>query len=65
MIVLKYICAVIALLATLIFVSNIITNISSPPIFTEDGKDASNNYAALRLILAIIMSLTWPVLFIF
>jgi len=63
MLVLKYICAVIALLSTLIFISNIITNLSTPSFGTD--KDNTNNYAALRLILALIMSLTWPVLFIF
>lgn len=63
MLVLKYICAIIALLSTLIFISNIITNLSTP--WSGDENDKTNNYAALRLILALIMSVTWPVLFIF
>lgn len=63
MLVLKYICAIIALLSTLIFISNIITNLSTP--WSSDENDKTNNYAALRLILALIMSVTWPVLFIF
>lgn len=64
MLVLKYICAVIALLSTLIFISNIITNLSTPT-WVDSKDDKTNNYAALRLILALIMSITWPILFIF
>lgn len=65
MLVLKYICAVIALLSTLIFISNIISNISANSSWSAKEDDKTNNFAALRLILALIMSITWPILFIF
>lgn len=63
---LKYICAIIAVFCTLLFVSNIITNMtSSQVIFSKDNNVTNNNmnYAALRLILALIMSITWPLVF--
>ena len=63
MLALKYICAIIALLSTLMFISNIITNLASPQ-WTDDTQKVTN-YAALRFILAVIMSITWPILFIF
>ncbi len=63
---LKYICAIIAVFCTLLFVSNIITNMtSSQVIFSKDDNVTNNNmyYAALRLILILIMSITWPLVF--
>ena len=65
MLVLKYICAVIALLSTLIFICNIITTLANSQMIDTGQNNNVSNYATLRLILILIMSITWPILFIF
>lgn len=65
--IIRYICAIIAVFTTLLFVSNIITNMTSSSVFIAkengDYKDNSINHAAFRLILSLIMSITWPLVF--
>jgi len=67
MLILKYICAVICIFCLLVFISNIITNLTSPQAFiVEEGKpDPAMKHAALRLILSIIIALTFSVLIVF
>ena len=70
MLVLKYICAVIALFSTLLFISNLISDITIPSIVRATELNVPEDKVILqsafrRLILIILMSLTWPVLFIF
>lgn len=65
MLVLKYICFVIAIFSTLLFISNFATSLSDGSKFDEKGKENTYKFAAFRLILATIMSLTWPVIFLF
>lgn len=67
MFVLKYICAIIAIFSSLLFFSNLVTNLTSPQtIISKDDETIDNNlnFAAFRLILALIMSITWPLVFL-
>lgn len=70
MLIFKYICAVIALLSTLLFISNLISDITIPSIVRASEMKVSEDKvllhsASLRLILIIVMSISWPILFIF
>ena len=64
--VVKYICFVIAIMSTLLFISDIIVDMSSGPFAPPDknGTSSAMKHAAIRLILSIIMSLTWPLVFL-
>lgn len=55
------------MLSTLLFVSDIITDITSEPqIIIQDGEtDPKLKHAAVRLILAVVMSLSWSALVFF
>lgn len=69
MVTLKYFCTVIAVIATCLYVSNIITDVGSALTWrtslTLDGEDPTYNedisktYSLFRLILSIIMGLSW------
>lgn len=61
----KYICMIIALFSTLMFISDMVVSIlqSSPTSFGF-SEDLPMKHAALRLIFAIIMSFTWPAVFL-
>lgn len=63
----KFLCAIIALFTTLLFFSDVVTMISDQSVWIpkEGEADPAMRHAAFRLILAAIMALTWPVLFIF
>ena len=73
MIVLKYICFVVAMIATGMYINNIIVDLAR--IFTWQGtlhtdeenkesKDDSASYASFRFIMTLIMAFTWGVVFI-
>lgn len=55
----KYIISVIALASTLLFISDVISSIVSVRDF-----ELARQAASLRIILIIIMSLTWPLIFL-
>lgn len=69
MLVLKYICFVIAVIATCLFISNLAVDITS--MFSwrkteeddtkENGNKISDEYAIARFIMSLIMGLTWGV----
>lgn len=74
MVLFKYICFVLAIVATGLYINNIIVDLTR--IFTwentihtgedaEQSKEDSANFAGFRFILSIIMGLTWGVVFIF
>jgi hypothetical protein len=62
MFVLKYIAAIIALFCTLMFISSLITSISAIRSFSEQGEE--NKMAGIRIILAGVMAITWPLVFL-
>jgi len=70
MLVLKYICAVIAIFCTVMYLTTLISDIVFPPSLkaielnmSEDKVfKASTN---TKIILTLIMAITWPVLFLF
>lgn len=67
MVVVKFICCIIALFTTLLFISDVITSCTSDK-FTipkEDEPDPAMRHAAFRLILSIIMAISWSVLIVF
>lgn len=74
MIVLKYICFVIAVVCTLLYVNNILADFNRVNNFREmfstdvkEGEDyeqVAETFANMRFILSIIMGLTWGVVFI-
>lgn len=56
---------VIALFSTLMFISDMVVSIfQSYPTSFDYNEDLPMKHAALRLIFAIIMSITWPVVFL-
>ena len=65
--ILKYICCVVAIFSTCLYISNIITDINATTSWKNnlqfgDSKDIDNTttfFAKFRLILSIIMSLSW------
>ncbi len=59
---LKYVIAVIAIFSTLMFISNIISNLVNSHVIVNNN-DTSGNDAAFRLIAGLIMSITWPLVF--
>jgi len=66
MLVFKFICLVIAIFTTLLYISDYVTDLNTGPTFivpagNEDDINSHMKHAAIRLILSIIMSLTWPV----
>lgn len=67
MLIMKYICAIIALFTTLLYISDIIVSFTSEKFWLPvDGEaEPAMKHAAMRLILGAIMAVTWPVLFIF
>jgi hypothetical protein len=70
MLFLKYLCAVIAMFSTLVFITNLISDITIPSVIRavelNVSEDKVTQYsAALRLILIILMSLFWPIIFVF
>ena len=70
MIIFKYIIAIIALFSTLIFITNIISDIVMPNSIKAinlnmSEEDLTKKSSFLKLVLMIIISITWPILFIF
>ena len=70
MLILKYICAVIAIISTLLYISSMVSDIVMPPSLralelNTSEEQVTKNSSAFRFILSIIMGLTWPVLFLF
>lgn len=70
MLILKYICAVIAIISTLLYINSMVSDIVMPPSlraleFNSDEEQIIKNSSAFRFILTIIMAITWPVLFLF
>jgi len=70
MIIFKYIIAIIALFSTLFFFTNIISDIVMPNSIKAinlnmSEEDLTKKSSFLKLVLMIIMSITWPILFIF
>ena len=72
MVVFKYICFVLAVIATGLYINNLVVDLTR--IFTwentyhtgeeaEKSKEDSANFAGFRFILSIIMGLTWGVVF--
>ena len=65
----RFIIAIIALFTSLLYVSNIITVLSIDPIdavtMKEDKKNMFEVYSRFRLILSIIMALTWGFLIVY
>lgn len=68
MIFLKFICAAIAIIATCLYISNIVFDITSSLTWRtslsldEDpvySKEIGENYSNIRIILAIVMGLAW------
>lgn len=57
--ILKYVCCFIALVSTLLFISDMIASIVN----VRDEKTA-HEAATFRIKLIIIMSLTWPIIFL-
>ena len=73
MIVFKYICFVVAMIATGLFINNVIVDLAR--IFTWQGalhtsdenkesKDDSASFASFRVIMILIMAFTWGVVFV-
>ena len=69
----KFICFVIAVIATCFYINNIIVDLSRITTWqdyyrtNEENKEYQNDadkYATFRFILSIIMGLTWGVVFI-
>jgi len=70
MLILKYICAIIAIISTLLYINSVISDIVMPPSLKAlelniSEEQVTKNSSAFRFILSIIMGLTWPVLFLF
>lgn len=70
MLFLKYICSIIAIISTLLYINSVISDIVTPPSIRKfemnlDDEQISKNSSAFRFILSIIMAITWPVLFLF
>lgn len=70
MLIVKYICAVIALFSTLLFLSIVVSDITMSPASKSIDLNMSEDEviktsSAFRFILIIIMAITWPVIFIF
>lgn len=70
MIIFKYIIAIIALFSTLLFFTNIISDIVIPNSIKAinlniSEEDLTKKSSFLKLVLMTIMSITWPILFIF
>lgn len=67
MLIVKYLCAIIAVFTTLLYISDIITSFTTDSFYMpkEGEPEPAMKHAAFRLILGLIMALTWPVLFIF
>lgn len=70
MLILKYICAVIAIISTLLYINSVISDIVMPPSLKAlelniSEEQVTKNSSAFRFILSIIMGFTWPVLFLF
>ena len=70
MLILKYFCAVIAIICTLLYINSTISDIVMPPSLralelNTSEEQVTKNSSAFRFILSIIMGLTWPVLFLF
>ena len=57
--IIKYISSVIALITSLLFISEIIASIVN----VRDVETA-HKAASLRIILILIMSITWPIIFL-
>lgn len=75
MFVLKYICFIIAVVATGLYVNNLIVDVTRALTWgktvrfgsdeAEQGrKDEPDNYTMFRFVLSIIMALTWGVVFL-
>lgn len=69
MIALRYIITIIALFSSILYVTNIITVLSTDPLsvvtMKKENNDVFESYARFRLVLAVIMSLTWGYLIVF
>ena len=72
MIILKYICFVIAVVCTGLYINNFIADFTQiltwRNTFAIEGKDANKDesaeFATARFVLSIIMAITWGVVFI-
>lgn len=70
MIAVKLICCIIALFCTLLYISNIITAVTADPYSIHMNEAEMNrestikDWAVLRLILSVIMSITWSIVII-
>lgn len=72
MLILKYICFVVAVITTGLYLNNYVadftniltwrTSIGAPE--TENPNEQAEKYAGMRFVLSIIMALTWGVVFI-
>ena len=57
--IIKYITSIIALFATLLFLSDIIASVVN-----VRDMETAHKAASFRIILIIIMSITWPIIFL-
>ena len=64
---LKFLCAVIAIFSTTLYVSSILTSISFNAFRLPESKDQTEDIvkAKFRLIVGAIMSVSWAVLIVF
>ena len=67
MLLLKFICAVIAIFSTTLYVSSILTSISFNAFRFPDNNDQTEDVAKakFRLIVGLIMAVSWAVLIVF
>ena len=70
MLILKYISAVIALFCTILYINVVISDIVFPPSLKALQMNISENdviksSSTIKIVLNIIMAITWPILFIF
>ena len=66
LIILKYVCMAVAIFCTLLFVSNIVSDLSTPvhAFIKPENENKPIDHAGFRFVLAVFMSITWPVVFL-
>lgn len=67
MLLLKFICAVIAIFSTTLYISSILTSISFNAFRFPDNSDQTEDVtkAKFRLIVGLVMAVSWAVLIVF
>ena len=67
MLILKFLCAIIAIFSTTLYISSILTSISFNAFRFPDNDDQTEDVAKakFRLIIGLIMAVSWAVLIVF